>query len=44
MFSQFDVNLLVLLILLGCGIFSHNTAVTVAAGVLILVKLTPLDH
>ncbi|KXO81439.1 DUF441 domain-containing protein [Acinetobacter venetianus] len=44
MFSQFDVNLLVLLILLGCGIFSHNTAVTVAAGILILVKLTPLDH
>jgi len=44
MFSQFDVNLLVLLILLGCGIFSHNTAVTVAAGVLILVKLTPLDQ
>ncbi|MGJ8757824.1 DUF441 domain-containing protein [Acinetobacter sp. HC8-3S] len=44
MFSQFDVNLLVLLILLGCGIFSHNTAVTVAAGVLILVKITPLDQ
>lgn len=44
MFSQFDINLLVLLILLGCGIFSHNTAVTVAAGVLILVKLTPLDQ
>jgi uncharacterized membrane protein (DUF441 family) len=44
MFSQFDVNLLVLLILLGCGIFSHNTAVTVAAGILILVKLTPLDQ
>lgn len=44
MFSQFDVNLLVLLILLSCGIFSHNTAVTVAAGVLILVKITPLDQ
>ncbi|ENW79701.1 UPF0756 membrane protein [Acinetobacter sp. ANC 3929] len=44
MFSQFDVNLLVLLVLLGCGVFSQNTAVTVAAACLILVKLTPLNQ
>ncbi|MCH7336776.1 DUF441 domain-containing protein [Acinetobacter sp. NIPH 2699] len=44
MFSQLDINLLVLLILLGVGVFSHNTAVTIATAVLILVKLTPLDQ
>ncbi|EEH68872.1 MULTISPECIES: DUF441 domain-containing protein [Acinetobacter] len=44
MFSQLDVNLLVLIILLACGVFSHNTAVTIAAAVLIAVKLTPLDQ
>ncbi|VXA54660.1 putative membrane protein [Acinetobacter proteolyticus] len=44
MFSQFDVNLLVLLVLLSCGIFSQNTAVTIAAACLILVKLTPLNQ
>ena len=42
MFQQFDINLLILLILLGCGIFSHNNAVTIAAVALIIVKLTPL--
>ncbi|RLZ09369.1 DUF441 domain-containing protein [Acinetobacter sp. 2JN-4] len=44
MFSQLDINLLVLLILLAVGVFSHNTAVTIATGVLILVKLTPLEQ
>ncbi|WP_109440323.1 DUF441 domain-containing protein [Acinetobacter haemolyticus] len=44
MLSQLDVNLMVLIILLACGVFSHNTAVTVAAAVLIVVKLTPLDQ
>lgn len=44
MFSQFDLNLLVLLILLSCGIFSQNTAITIAATSLILVKLTPLNQ
>ena len=42
MFQQFDLNLLILLILLGCGIFSHNNAVMIAAIALIIVKLTPL--
>lgn len=43
MLSQLDVNLIVLLVLLSCGIFSQNTAVTIAVGVLILFKLTPLN-
>ncbi|ENX08038.1 MULTISPECIES: DUF441 domain-containing protein [Gammaproteobacteria] len=42
--SQFDLNLLVLLVLLACGIFSHNTAVTIAAAVLIVLKITPLNE
>ncbi|GAA5556410.1 hypothetical protein Asch01_01112 [Acinetobacter schindleri] len=40
---QLDLNLLVLLILLACGIFSHNSAVTIAAAVLIVLKITPLS-
>lgn len=41
--SQLDLNLIVLLVLLACGIFSHNTAVTIAAAVLIVLKITPLS-
>lgn len=41
--SQLDLNLIVLLILLACGIFSHNSAVTIAAAVLIVLKITPLS-
>ena len=41
--SQLDLNLIVLLILLACGIFSHNSAVTIAAAVLIVLKITPLN-
>lgn len=40
--SQLDLNLMVLLVLLACGIFSHNSAVTIAAAVLIVLKITPL--
>ncbi|HJF27924.1 DUF441 domain-containing protein [Acinetobacter bohemicus] len=40
--SQLDLNLIVLLVLLACGIFSHNSAVTIAAAVLIVLKITPL--
>lgn len=40
--SQLDLNLMVLLVLLPCGIFSHNSAVTIAAAVLIVLKITPL--
>ena len=39
-----DLNLIVLLVLLACGIFSHNSAVTIAAGVLIVFKITPLSE
>ncbi|MGI1794138.1 DUF441 domain-containing protein [Acinetobacter variabilis] len=42
--SQLDLNLLVLLVLLACGIFSHNTAVTIAAAVLIVLKITPFNE
>ena len=44
MMSHLDLNLAVLLVLLACGIFSHNSAVTIAAGVLIVFKLTPLNE
>lgn len=40
--SQLDLNLIVLIILLACGILSHNTAVTIAAAVLIVFRVTPL--
>ena len=42
--SHLDLNLIVLLVLLGCGIFSHNTAVTISAGVLIVFRITPLSQ
>ncbi len=41
--TNLDLNLIVLLVLLVCGIFSHNTAVTIAAGVLIVFRITPLS-
>ncbi|WP_343596072.1 DUF441 domain-containing protein [Acinetobacter sp.] len=44
MFAQLDVNLIVLLVLLACGILSQNAAVTIASGVLIIFKLTPLNQ
>ena len=44
MLSHIDLNLIVLLVLLAVGIFSHNTAVTIAAGVLIVFKITPLSE
>ena len=42
--TNLDLNLIVLLVLLVCGIFSHNTAVTIAAGVLIVFRITPLSE
>ncbi|WOE32041.1 MULTISPECIES: DUF441 domain-containing protein [unclassified Acinetobacter] len=42
--AQLDLNLIVLLVLLACGIFSHNSAVTIAAGVLIIFRITPLNE
>lgn len=42
--SHLDLNLIVLLVLLACGIFSHNSAVTIAAAVLIIFRITPLSE
>ncbi len=39
-----DLNLIVLIVLLACGIFSQNTAVTIAAAVLIIFRITPLSE
>ncbi|MDM1755190.1 DUF441 domain-containing protein [Acinetobacter towneri] len=44
MLSQLDLNLMVLIVLLACGIFSQNTAVTIAAAVLIIFRITPLSE
>lgn len=44
MLSQLDLNLVVLIVLLACGIFSQNTAVTIAAVVLIVFRITPLSE
>lgn len=42
--SNLDLNLIVLIVLLACGIFSQNTAVTIAAAVLIIFRITPLSE
>ncbi|QOW45689.1 MULTISPECIES: DUF441 domain-containing protein [Acinetobacter] len=42
--SHLDLNLIVLLVLLACGLFSHNSAVTIAAAVLIIFRITPLSE
>ncbi|MEB3752854.1 DUF441 domain-containing protein [Acinetobacter sp. MD2(2019)] len=44
MLAQLDVNLIVLLVLLACGILSQNAAVSIAAGILIVFKITPLNQ
>lgn len=41
--SHLDLNLIVLIVLLACGVFSQNTAVTIAAAVLIIFRITPLS-
>lgn len=42
--SQIDLNLIVLIILLACGVLSQNTAITIAAAVLIVFRITPLSE
>lgn len=42
--SSLDLNLVVLLVLLACGVLSHNSAVTIAAAVLVIFKITPLSE
>ena len=44
MLSHLDLNLMVLIVLLACGICSQNTAVTIAAAVLIVFRITPLSE
>lgn len=44
MLSHLDLNLMVLLVLLAVGVVSHNSAVTIAAAVLIVFKITPLSE
>lgn len=44
MFSHLDLNLIVLIILLACGILSHNSTITMAAAILIIVRITPLHE
>ena len=44
MLSQLDLNLMVLIVLLACGIFSQNTAVIIVAAVLIVFRITPLSE
>lgn len=41
--SSLDLNLMVLIVLLACGVLSHNTAITIAAAILIIFRITPLD-
>lgn len=42
--SQIDLNLIVLIVLLACGVLSQNTAITIAAAVLIVFRITPLSE
>lgn len=42
--SSLDLNLIVLIVLLACGVLSHNTAITIAAAFLIIFRITPLQQ
>ncbi|PVZ90011.1 DUF441 domain-containing protein [Serratia sp. S1B] len=44
MTSSLDLNLIALIVLLACGILSHNSSVTIASAVLIVVRISPLDQ
>ncbi len=39
--NQLDINLLVLFVILGCGIFVHNPTIWVSATALIIIKFLP---
>ncbi|MGK8252653.1 DUF441 domain-containing protein [Moraxella lacunata] len=41
--STLDVSLIVLFILLGLGVFSQNNTIIIAAALLIIVKVSPLN-
>lgn len=42
--SSLDLNLIVLLGLLLCGILSNNSSITIASAFLIVIKITPLSQ
>ena len=42
--SNLDLNLIALFVLLACGVLSHNSSVTIASAVLIVVRISPLDQ
>ncbi|TCM63706.1 uncharacterized membrane protein (DUF441 family) [Acinetobacter calcoaceticus] len=42
--SNLDLNLIVLIVLLACGVLSHNSSITIAAAVLIIFRITPLSE
>lgn len=42
--SQLDLNLIVLIVLLACGVLSQNTAITIASAILIVFRITPLSE
>ncbi|ENV48205.1 UPF0756 membrane protein [Acinetobacter brisouii CIP 110357] len=44
MTSSLDLNLIALIVLLACGILSHNSSVTIASAILIVVRISPLDQ
>ena len=44
MTSSLDLNLIALIVLLACGILSHNSSVTIASAVLIVVRISPLEQ
>lgn len=44
MTSSLDLNLIALIVLLACGILSHNSSITIASAVLIVVRISPLDQ
>ncbi|MHA3054724.1 DUF441 domain-containing protein [Acinetobacter sp. ANC 4633] len=44
MTSSLDLNLIALIVLLACGVLSHNTSITIASAVLIAVRISPLEQ
>ncbi|MHA3048688.1 DUF441 domain-containing protein [Acinetobacter sp. ANC 4641] len=44
MTSSLDLNLIALIVLLACGVLSHNTSITIASAVLIVVRISPLEQ
>lgn len=42
--QSFDTSLIVLLILLACGVLSHNNTIIIAVGVLLVLKVLPISQ